>query len=236
VKSLKNLAALVVASVALVACDLSSERAIETPVTRTFKWFGYVAGDDIRAACGRDNRNRIRLVYNALWEEQVRTYDINLPADGTSAFTTRVIAEQGVVSNILISDWNDITSPWNAKRGERLLDRAQTAEVMGLLQQSAAFGPPREGMRLPDNDFWWTAASCLNGRWGFQAWHFPTDRFANVRFADKLFTYDPVTAVPVSRPRPLEPAEVRRNMQFGSQRDRADRWMLVVGKDGLAQR
>jgi hypothetical protein len=86
------------------------------------------------------------------------------------------------------------------QRLSRLLDAAQTGELMGLFQASAAFGSPRDGLRLPDNDFWWTVASCRNGVWGFQAYHHPTDRFANVRFAEKLFGLDNV-AVPVNRPR-----------------------------------
>jgi len=107
---------------------------------------------------------------------------------------------------------------------------------MGLLQASAAFGPPRDGLRLPDNDFWWTIASCRNGVWGFQAYHYPTDRFANVRFAEKLFALDNV-GIAVNRPRNLEPAELRRDPNMlRPGRERADRWMLVVGKDGLRPR
>ena len=68
----------------------------------------------------------------------------------------------------------------------------ETRDLMGLLQASAAFGPPRDGLRLPDNDFWWTVASCRNGVWGFQAYHYPTDQFANVKFAEKLFALDNV--------------------------------------------
>jgi hypothetical protein len=107
---------------------------------------------------------------------------------------------------------------------------------MGLFQASAAFGPPRDGLRLPDNDFWWTVASCRNGVWGFQAYHYPTDRFANVRFAEKLFGLDNV-GIAVNRPRNLEPAELRRDpIMLRPGRERADRWMLVVGKDGLRPR
>ncbi|HEV3024535.1 MAG TPA: hypothetical protein VGX76_18800, partial [Pirellulales bacterium] len=111
---------------------------------------------------------------------------------------------------------------------------AQTRELMGLLQASAAFGPPHDGLRLPDNDFWWTVASCSNAVWGFQAYHYPTDGFANVKFAEKLFALDNVR-VAVNRPRKLEPAEFRRD-PYNVKRGRADRWMLVVGTDGLRPR
>ncbi len=210
-----------------------ADRNVDTPVVRSFTWFGYVGGDDIRAACQPGGRSRIRLVYNALWEEQVRTYEIFLQPDGTAGLNIGVLADQGVVANITISQ-SEVANPWRMKKGQRLLDAGQTRELMGLLAASSAFGPPRDGLRLPDNDFWWTVASCRNGVWGFQAYHYPTDSFANVKFAEKLFALDNVP-VAVNRPRKLEPAEFRRDPDHVT-RGRADRWMLVVGKDGLRPR
>ena len=109
---------------------------------------------------------------------------------------------------------------------------------MGLFQASAAFGPPRDGLRLPDNDFWWTVASCRNGVWGFQAYHYPTDGFANVKFAEKLFALDNVADGGQSRraswSRP-NCAAIRTCVRATSAKA-ADRWMLVVGKDGLRPR
>jgi hypothetical protein len=215
------------------------DRAVEQPVVRSLNWFSYVAAEDIRADCRAGGRNRMRLVYNALWEEQVRTYELFLQPDGTAGLNIGVLAGQGAatdVSSFTIGQLSDVTGPWRMRRGQRLLTAAETGELMGLFQVSAAFGPPRDGLRLPDNDFWWTVASCRNGVWGFQAYHYPTDRFANVRFAEKLFGLDNV-AVAVNRPRNLEPAELRRDpIMLRPGRERADRWMLVVGKDGLRPR
>ncbi len=213
---------------------------VEQPVVRSLNWFTYVGGDDIRAACRPGSRNRIRAVYNALWEEQVRTYEIFLQPDGSAGLTVGVLTDQGAatnVSSIFVSEFGDLTGPWRMRKGQRLLSPAQTGDLMGSLQASAAFGPPRDGLRLPDNDFWWTVASCRDGVWGFQAYHYPTDHFANVRFSEKLFALDNV-GIAVNRPRTLEPAELRRdpNMLRPGRGDRADRWMLVVGKDGLRPR
>jgi hypothetical protein len=123
-------------------------------------------------------------------------------------------------------------------KGQRVLSVGDTRELLGLLQASAAFGPPRDGLRLPDNDFWWTVASCRNGVWGFQAYHYPTDGFANVKFAEKLFALDNVP-IRVNPPRKLEPSNLRRDYntpgtRVGSQQNY--RWMLVVGTDGLRPR
>ena len=226
-------------SLAIAASTASAQRpdrAVEQPVVRSVNWFGYVGGDDIRAACTPGGRNRIRLIYNALWEEQVRTYEIFLQPDGFAGMTVGVLADQGNVAQLLLSSPSDLTGPWRMKKGERLLDVAETRELMGLLEASAAFGPPRDGLRLPDNDFWWAVSSCRDGVWGFQAYHYPTDGFVNVKFADRLWAFDEVR-VPISKPRKLEPAEFRRDFdRHSAQRGRGDRWMLVVGKDGLRPR
>jgi hypothetical protein len=215
-----------------------ADRGVDQPVARSLNWFSYVAADDIRAGCRSGARSRLRLIYNALWEEQVRAYEVFLQPDGTAGLNIGVLVDQGpatIVSGITISTLGDITGPWRMRRGQRLLTAAQTADLMGLLRASAAFGPPRDGLRLPDNDFWWTVASCRDGVWGFQAYHYPTDHFANVKFAEKLFSFDNVS-VAVNRPRALEPAELRRDPNMQPGRERADRWMLVVGRDGLRAR
>lgn len=236
---MRIISALALTSMLLLATAASAQRAdrnVDMPVVRSFHWFSYVGGDDIRAACHPGGRSRLRLVYNGLWEEQVRTYEIFLQPDGTAGMEIGVLADQGNVSNIQAESGTDVLNPWRMKHGQRLLDAEETRHLMDLLQASAAFGPPPDGLRLPDNDFWWTVASCRNGVWGFQAYHYPTDGFAKVKFAEQLFAWDNVK-VPVNRPRKLEPAQFRRGMDSESaRRGRGDRWMLVVGKDGLRPR
>jgi len=215
------------------------DRNVDKPIVRSFHWFDYVAAKDIRQECTPGGRSRLRLIYNALWEEQVRTYEVFLQPDGTAGLDMGVLTGQGTVTtgitNMLLSQPSDILGPWSMKRGQRLLNAAETRELLGLLEASRGFGPPPDGLRLPDNDFWWTVASCRNGVWGFQAYHYPTDGFANVKFSAKLFSWDNVP-VPVNPPRKLEPAELRRDWNAPIERARADRWMLVVGKDGLRPR
>ena len=213
-----------------------ADRGVDQPVVRSFNWFGHVGGEDIRAACQLGTRSHIRLVYNALWEEQVRVYDVFLQPDGTAGLDIGVLADQGNVAQLLLSTAGDVTAPWQMKKGQRLLSAAETTDLLGALQASAAFGPARDGLRLPDNDFWWTVSSCRNGVWGFQAYHYPTDGFANVKFAEKLYAWDNVP-VAINKPRRLEPAEFRRGFDSKSaQRGRGDRWILVVGNEGLRPR
>ena len=209
-----------------------TDRYVDPPIVRSFNWFSYVGGSDIREACNKEGRNRLRLTYNAIYSEQVRTYEVFLQPDGTAGLNIGVLADQGVVSNLLLRDGGDVLKPWSMRRGERILRAEETRELLGLLQASSAFGPPREGLRLPDVDFWWTVASCRDGVWGFQAYHYPTDGFANVRFAQKLFSWDNVP-VPVNPPRKLVPAELRRDLNAPVNHMKANQWTLTVGKDGL---
>jgi hypothetical protein len=231
----------VAVGVALAAAGTASaqraDRNVDLPVLRSLSWFGYVGGDDIRTACQPGTRSHIRLIYNALWTEQVRAYDLFPQPDGTAGLDVGVLADQGNVATLSIGNGLDITNPWRMKKGQRLLNARETRDLMAALQASAAFGPPRDGLRLPDNDFWWAVSSCRDGAWGFQAYHYPTDGFANVKFADLLWSFDEVR-VPINKPRKLEPAEFRRDDfdRHSAQRGRGDRWMLVVGKDGLRPR
>jgi hypothetical protein len=212
-----------------------ADRNVDLPIVRSFHWFDYVGGNDIRQTCGKDGRNRLRLVYNAIYDEQVRTYEIFLQPDGTAGLSMGVLANQGNVANLLVADPGDVLNPWRMRRGERILSADETRELVGLLQASAAFGPPRDGLRLPDVDFWWTVASCRSGVWGFQAYHYPTDGFANVKFAARLFAWDTVP-IPVNPPRKLVPAELRRDLNAPVNHMKANQWTLTVGKDGLRPR
>ena len=224
---------------ALAASPMASaqrpDRYVDPPIVRSFNWFAFVGGDDIRANCGKDGRNRMRLIYNAIYSEQVRTYELFLQPDGPTGLGIGVLADQGVVSNLLMNNGGDVLKPWSMKHGERILNAGETRDLMALFQASAAFGPPRDGLRLPDVDFWWTVASCRDGVWGFQAYHYPTDGFANVKFAQKLFSFDTVP-VPVNPPRKLVPAELRRDPNAPVNHMKANQWTLTVGRDGLRPR
>jgi hypothetical protein len=212
-----------------------ADRNVNPPIVRSFNWFNYVGGDDIRAACGRNGRNHLRLVYNAIYEEQVRAYEIYLQPDGTAGMTVGVLANQGNVADLSIRSAGDVLKPWNMRQGERILSVAETGQLLSLLQASAAFGPPRAGLQLPDVDFWWSVASCRDGVWGFQAYHHPTDGFANVKFAAALFAWDPVP-IPVNPPRKLVPATLRKDWNAPPNHLKSNQWTLTVGKDGLQPR
>ncbi|MCW5747150.1 MAG: hypothetical protein KIT36_13250 [Alphaproteobacteria bacterium] len=217
-------AAVAVGAPQLAAAQTRLEPKIDDPLTRSFYWFRYVAGADIRERCPTGQLNHIRLVYNAIWNEHVRAYDIALRGGSGATMVTRVLTKLGDVSSIEVRDWNGLLDPWRGKRAEVRLSASDVARLTGLLQDSGGFGPPPAGLELPSNDYWWTVASCRNGRWGFAAYHYPTDKFARVRFAQALFAADG-TGVPATLPKDLPPAIFRG--------DRTRQWRLAVGRDGL---
>lgn len=200
------------------------EPKIDNPLTRSFYWFRYVGGTDIRERCAGGGLNHIRLVYNAQWNEQVRAYDLALPGGAGATLTSRVLVNIGDVSSVEVRDWNGLLDPWRGKRAEARPSAADVSRLVAALQESGGFGPPAAGLELYSNDYWWTVASCRGGTWGFAAYHYPTDKFARVRFADPLFALD-TTGVKVAPPKDLPPAIFRG--------DRTRHWRLSVGKDGL---
>lgn len=216
--------AVAMAAIPAAVAQTRLEPKVDNPLTRSFYWFRYVAGTDIRERCAAGGLNHIRLVYNAQWNEQVRAYDVALQGDGSATLVARVLVNIGDVSSIEVRDWGGLLDPWRGKRAEVRLAPADVARLTAALEASGGFGPPRAGLELYSNDYWWTVASCRNGRWGFAAYHYPTDKFARVRFADILFA-DDKTGVPVSMPKDLPPAIFRG--------DRTRHWRLAVGREGL---
>lgn len=217
-------AVLTVLSAPVAVAQTRFEPKIDNPLTRSFYWFRYVAGADIRERCTAGGLNHIRLVYNALWNEQVRTYDVAIQGDGGANLVVRVLADIGDVSSVEVRDIGGLLNPWRGKRAEMRWTRADVARLTAAIEASGGFGPPPAGLELPSNDYWWTVASCRNGRWGFAAYHYPTDKFARIRFAEVLFAAD-TTGVAISQPKDLPPAIFRG--------DRARQWRLAVGRDGL---
>jgi hypothetical protein len=74
---------------------------IEAPLARNYQHFSYVAGDDIRRDCRQGAATQYRFVYNAIWGEQVRAYDLRRSATGEGAILWSEIVEGGGVLSAL---------------------------------------------------------------------------------------------------------------------------------------
>ncbi len=204
---------------------------IGSPITRKFQYFSYLGGDDIRRACADGGPARYRLVYNGVWDEQVRAYDLRRSADGTGATLEAHVF--GGVGN-LAAGFNplDPTGPWRGVSAQKQLDEDTYRTLIRAIEASGFGEPAPSGISLPSWGFYWVVSACAGGRYHFNAWLYPSERFDRITFDRPLFAADG-TGVPVNPPRPLNQAE----KSLASNADRNDptisHFEMEVGENGL---
>ena len=112
-------------------------------------------GDDIRRSCRPGAPSHLRLVYNAVNVEQVRTYDVHKLADG-ARMDIRVL--QGFDA----TDWNlgNVLSPWQGQLARITLrsadldqrERLRAAQGNVELRRQSCYGAPAGGVHLWGRD------------------------------------------------------------------------------------
>lgn len=157
---------------------------IGNPLTRKVQWYSFVGGDDIQAACAAGAPDQARLVYNAVWGEQVRIYewDANHPD-----LRIRVIGSGSLTG--LSTD--DVLAPWRAAETQVALSAEARAGLDAALAEAGGFGPPAVGLDLPSHGYYWAAATCHRGQFTFTGWRWPSPEFSAARFPALLFAQDP---------------------------------------------
>lgn len=196
------------------------------PLERKLAWFSYMEGGDIRAACGPDAANRYRLVYNGVYNEQVRTYELS--ANGH--------LDVGVIKAVDLTQLGEgidridgVLAPWQAKLVSRDLDKEQSLALVDALSMDGAFGPPAVDTELSSRGFFWTIAACHQGAYHFTALAWPSQAWDNATFDDVLFAFDPSPIV-VNPPRKTE---LDRNNNY-KRKNLDPIFHTKVGKNGLA--
>lgn len=206
-----------------VASTAAMAAPIDNPVLRSFYWFRFVAGKDVREGCTAGGHDHIRLVYNAIYREQVRAYDIQTRPDGTAKLTVRVLGP-AVLNSVEFTEPSGVLNPWRGRRAERQLSAAEVSTLVRSIEESGGLEFPRHRLDLPSNDFYWAVSACYRGKFTSTAYHYPTDGFRRVKFANLLFEMD-TTGVPVNPVRELTPSSLRG--------DQTQVWHLNVTKDGI---
>jgi hypothetical protein len=164
------------------------------------------------------------MVYNGVWQEQVRTYDITaLPGRDGADFKAQVRGETDFARPIPL---DDLLAPWRPQTVRKQLGKADLAGLRGALRRSGFYQPVPQGTRVRSWGFFWVAAACEDGRFRFNAWSYPSDRFDRVRLAGVLGRLDG-TGVPFAVPRETWRPD------WDEQRH-VDRYELVVKGDGFA--
>ncbi len=175
----------------LAACEAGTNLNPD-PVARTLTWFSYLNDDDIRRSCRPGAPSHLRLVYNAVNVEHVRTYDVHKLADG-ARMDIRVL--QGFDA----TDWNlgNVLSPWQGQSARITL---RSADLDQLLRATiAAKGVPVR-TELPSWHFWWLAVGCIDGAMGFKAFLWQEPGYPDQSIVPQLMAWDP-TGTPFNMPR-----------------------------------
>jgi hypothetical protein len=185
----------------------------EYPGVRSLGWFSYAGAQDIRSNC-TPGHDRYRVLYNGDWQEQVRTYDFGPSATGSGG----VIDQRVFAGGAGLTFTTALSLPLNGDplqemRSADAQARLSEAEWRALLAALAADGlgqPGPANAELGSWQFWWAAASCVNGTFAFNAWVYPSARFAALRFPALLLAHDQ-TGVPVNQPRRSVPQSIPRS-------------------------
>jgi hypothetical protein len=201
---------------------------LDEPVARKLSWFSYLSGDDIRTSCAPGTLDRYRLVYNADYEKQVRTYDVT--ADGSDgAWLVVRVSRPFDLSRLSLSD---IEGPWRWERAEARIGPAAFADLRRQLAEGGFAAGAPAGLTLYSVGFWWVAAGCEGGQFHFTAWAYPGAGFAQLEFPELVFAHDP-TGIPVNPPHAVFGDKLQ---ERGRPEDRSEqRFALTVREDGIGR-
>lgn len=227
-----HLRALVFLAGAAVLSACTTADAPRDPIGRSFTWFDYVAGGELRRTCGPGAPTRYRLVYNARFSEQVRTYDVTLRPTANGAARASVETVVWVPATWDRFRPSKPLSPWAPVTARAVLSEGDTRALENSLLVTGAVAPTPAGLRLPSLGFYWAVSSCRDGEFHFTAMRHPSPEFA--RFHPPAVMAWDRSGIPVNSPRPVltNPPEAGHSRDGGLV-DGHTPFTLVVGADGI---
>lgn len=181
-------AAIAVIALALAACTY---RGYENPVSRKLSWFSYVNGDDVRTGCAAGAPNKYRFVYNAIYFEQVRSYDLVPAAEpGRTEMTARVTQTADLSGYVVEGSILDLFKPWRPVKTTTVLRDIDVMRLKRAMTSDGVFGPAPAGLELPSYAFYWLISACVDGMFHYHAFLWPEKDVAQMAFAKLLFSWD----------------------------------------------
>ncbi len=205
-------AAVTVLVLALGACTYRP--GADNPVARSLTWFSYAGADDIRADCRPGAADRLRLIYNGDYDEQVRSYDVTAVAAGGGKVEIRVRGPQDLTRGVLLFD---LFGPWRAEGRLVRIGSNELAELRRALGDSGLRQPAPSHLRLESSEYYWLASVCLDGRFTVNAWKYPSPRFEALSFPAVLLRHDS-TGIALEPPQPANQypdQQTDRYLEFG---------------------
>ncbi|MEM7122946.1 MAG: hypothetical protein AAF563_16825 [Pseudomonadota bacterium] len=163
-----------------------------------FRWLSYVQGNDIQEQCTPGSPARIRLIYNAIFTEETRTFDLTAVDQGATQMTTRLWRG---TDTITLRSGSFLGAVDPAGEGDAYIDPEGTRAIVAALDASGFYGPPPNGLMLRSDDYFWVGSACIDGVFMVQA--YPKDQFDRIAFAQLLASFDPIQR-PLPVPRALD--------------------------------
>lgn len=173
----------------------------DNPFVRELAWQRYVGGDDLARACQNGSPASYRLVYNAIEDNQRRTYDLTGHPDGGAMLEVRVLGPAALNDPRSPISIRDPLAPWRGQQSLYRLTAADLGSLQGALTAAGFEAPAPQRLFLRGDGFYWAASACREGKFHFHAWAAPSaefDRMAKPLLA-ALLPYDK-TGVAVQEP------------------------------------
>jgi hypothetical protein len=211
----------------LLAACTAMPGADDNPVLRKFQWFSYMEGGDFKETCGATDQDRYRMIYNAVYTEQVRIYNVSEQA---MAMHMRVMLPMDL-RDFAVDSWSGLLDPWRGKAMDIELTKSDFADLRADLDQDGVFGQPNVGAELSSKGFFWTVAACHNGRYHFTAFTWPKQNFDKLLFANRLFDLDR-SNIAVNAPRKTQTMRSYSKARL-TEADRLKEYHQKVGENGL---
>jgi hypothetical protein len=158
-----------------------------SPLKRKLSWFSYLNGDDLRKECGAGKGEKGRFVYNGVYTEQVRTYDLS--GGDNPTLVVRVI-EPANLAEWKAGELSDLMAPWQGKTSNTVLRDQDARQLKRALASDGVFIPKKEGLELSSDDFYWLVSYCSEGVFHYGAYRWPSEAFKRLAFTKLLEAWD----------------------------------------------
>tara|TARA_R110000868_G_scaffold70902_1_gene208147 strand:- start:1458 stop:2168 length:711 start_codon:yes stop_codon:yes gene_type:complete len=200
------------------------------PVSRNVGWFDYVGGESLKDACGPGASTRLRFVYNGIYDQQIRSYDVRELPNGRGAAMSAWARGKGDLTRGV--RFPNLLSPWQGERAESVMSVQAMADLRAALVRDrfASFKPV--GMRLPSNEFYWAVTGCIDGRFHANAWMYPSERFRTLAFPAVLQASDR-TGIEFRAARPVNQREDDPTRHEGDRNPADGTFEIQLGANGF---
>ncbi len=196
----------------------------DDPITRTFQWGDVMAGNDIRRSCGPGAPERWRFIYNGVYSEQVRVYEIDTGGLDARVFDRPNLAHFGRLAFDQFMHGAGNRTP---------ITRDDLRRIVSVWESDLPKAV-RPGDHLRSDRFFWTTAGCREGRFVVAAFNYPADASSPFAFPQELARFDR-TGRPVNSPRPIarDAGVMADFMPSRHNNDGTARFLLKVTEDGI---